>query len=184
LASYRQMEEAVLGRPSRLVGFLPPLGSPAPPGASQWPGAPTTSWRRLDASLAVAADGALRSAADGVLVMVNFVLRTALVLREWRGRVPRYRPSSSEKMVHASFAVASDVIFVGSPWKLSPDCVLASHVSLAFGSFFRPKSYTRKLPVCLGFQPPQPGNWVGSRNKKGLRLKHGVCLHQYLLISL
>jgi hypothetical protein len=142
LASYRQMEEAVLGRPSRLVGFLPPLGSPAPPGASQWPGALTTSWRRLDASLAVAADGALRSAADGVLVMVNFVLRTALVLREWRGRVPQYRPSSSEK------------------------------------------SYTRKLPVCLGFQPPQPGNWVGSLNKKGLRLKHGVCLHQYLLISL
>jgi hypothetical protein len=183
LASYRQMEEAVLGRPSRLVSFLPPLGSPAPPGASQWPGAPTTSGRRLDASL-VAADGALRSAADGVLAMVNFVLRTALVLREWRGRVPRYRPSSSEKMVHASFAVASDVIFVGSPRKLSPDCVLASHVSLAFGSFFRPKSYTRKLSVCLGFQPPQPGSWFGSRNKKGLRLKHGVCLHQYLLISL
>jgi hypothetical protein len=79
-------------------------------------------------------------------------------------------PSSNEKMVWASFAVARDINLAGSPPKLSPGCVLASHVSLTFGSFSRHKSYNRKSPIYLGFWLPQPRSWVESRNKHGLKL--------------
>jgi hypothetical protein len=97
------------------------LGGPTPPCASRWPGALSTSRRWLDAGLAVAADGDLRAATNGALVMVDGALAmTALVLRR----------SAHARDGEVGFCGIDEVpmILVGSPPKLSPDYVLASHV--------------------------------------------------------